>query len=1027
MTNVAALPALALLVGAAAGVYVPLPLVAFVACAVVGWLALTLALMAPVVGGVREWTTHLASIASLAGFFGSGAALAADATREALTPAILADTHAMRVEVAGASGAVPVVLSGVIRTDASATDFGAMFTLATDAIRVDGVERETAGTVRIAVGGTSAARHRAEWRAGRRVRVTATLAAPLPYLNVGTPNQETRLALAGVRLFGSVKSAAQIDLLAHGRWWDEAAASARAFVRRAVADHVHSVDSRKTSSHDKQSAAVDTTATATDAAAAVSAKAFVRRAVAVHERIVGSQKTLSYDKQSAAVDTSATATDVAAAAATATGDVPAGTSAAIAAAILIGDRAGLDQDVEERLQRAGTFHVIAISGGNIAILTALILGLLRLFGLPPRTCAWLTIAAVATYAFIVGSGASVARASLAAIVYLFARAIDHRTPSLNVLAVVVAIMLVWAPLEIVDAGFWLTCLATLAIMLLAERLAERAAVTLRRLAAFVGPAPEITGTVPAAPEVVGDRGTIAPAALQQRTRARGRGRLHEHTAAWLMSRAAESTIGLLAATVAAEAVLLPVTAYAFSQVSIAGLALNFLAIPLMTVVQVAGIASVLCAGVPAFSPLADVAGAIVDLAARGIVSSSLIVDAAPWSAPRVAPPPLWLLFACQASFCVTWFSRPPPWRRRIAACVWLACIGLVVWALPLPSFALHAIGSDECQMTDSDFGLDGGRATGGAANGDAHRSLRVTFLDVAQGDATLIRFPDGHAWLVDTGGALGRFDIGTRIVSPALWALGLRSLSTLVLTHADRDHIGGAHAMLRDFRPAEVWEGVPVDGHAEMTRLRGQAAQRHLRWRIVHAGERIGRRADPADGADADIRVWHPSAPDFIRTRVRNDDSIVLELALGHVSLVLPGDIGSAVERELTPHAAALAQRVRASARSPTLMAAAYAPPPSAPLPLPLRVLKVPHHGSKTSSTAPFLDALQPRLAIVSAGRGNRHGHPAPAVLARYAARGTEVFRTDQDGAIQLDTDGHTLTVRTCSGRRLTLQAGGHD
>jgi competence protein ComEC len=293
---------------------------------------------------------------------------------------------------------------------------------------------------------------------------------------------------------------------------------------------------------------------------------------------------------------------------------------------------------------------------------------------------------------------------------------------------------------------------------------------------------------------------------------------------------------------------------------------------------------------------------------------------------------------------------------------------------------------------------------------------------VAQGDATLIRFPDGRAWLVDTGGALGRFDIGTRIVSPALWALGLRRLSTLVLTHGDRDHIGGAHAMLRDFRPAEVWEGVPVDGHTELARLRGEAARRHLRWRIVQTGWR--ELADRSlDANDVDIRVWHPSAPEWIRTRVRNDDSIVLELALGNVSLILPGDIGSSVERELAVRHAALAARVPASARTPTLTAATYVPPSSTPGPL--RVLKVPHHGSKASSTAAFLDALEPRLAIVSAGRGNRHGHPAPAALARSAARGTEVFRTDQDGAIQLDTDGHTVTVRTCSGRRRTFTAPG--
>jgi hypothetical protein len=223
-----------------------------------------------------------------------------------------------------------------------------------------------------------------------------------------------------------------------------------------------------------------------------------------------------------------------------------------------------------------------------------------------------------------------------------------------------------------------------------------------------------------------------------------------------------------------------------------------------------------------------------------------------------------------------------------------------------------------------------------------------------------------------------------------------------------------------------------------------------------------------------DVRVWHPSEPGFRRTRVRNDDSIVLELALGNVSLILPGDIGPAVERVLAADQASPSQLLvaRASPQFPTpasrppagtlarppaprtpAFPATASPAPSSPLSSPahgrvttvrtamqasmpdehlrvsgpLRVLKVPHHGSKSSSTAPFLDALQPRLAIVSAGRGNRYGHPAPAALARYAARGTEVFRTDQDGAIQLDTDGYSLTVRTCSGRRLSLRADGSD
>jgi beta-lactamase superfamily II metal-dependent hydrolase len=173
-----------------------------------------------------------------------------------------------------------------------------------------------------------------------------------------------------------------------------------------------------------------------------------------------------------------------------------------------------------------------------------------------------------------------------------------------------------------------------------------------------------------------------------------------------------------------------------------------------------------------------------------------------------------------------------------------------------------------------------------------------------------------------------------------------------------------------------------------------------------------------------------------MRTRVRNDDSVVLELSLGNVSLILPGDIGPAVERVLAaqqefpaPPFPAPPSPSTAPGRVTTVKAAMQTPlPPERPpvtASLPLRVLKVPHHGSKTSSTATFLDAFQPGVAIVSAGRGNRHGHPAPAALARYAARGTEVFRTDQDGAIQLDTDGHTLTVQTCSGRRLSLHTDG--
>jgi competence protein ComEC len=145
------------------------------------------------------------------------------------------------------------------------------------------------------------------------------------------------------------------------------------------------------------------------------------------------------------------------------------------------------------------------------------------------------------------------------------------------------------------------------------------------------------------------------------------------------------------------------------------------------------------------------------------------------------------------------------------------------------------------------------------------------------------------------------------------------------------------------------------------------------------------------DGVD--VIVWHPALADWERQEVRNDDSIVLELRLGDASVVLTGDIGRDIER-------VLASQLLSSR---------------------LRVLKVPHHGSLTSSSPEFIDAIKPRVAVVSVGRGNMFGHPAPAVVGRYWDIEAELFRTDRDGAVTVETDGRRLRVTTVTGRTLAL------
>ena len=242
-----------------------------------------------------------------------------------------------------------------------------------------------------------------------------------------------------------------------------------------------------------------------------------------------------------------------------------------------------------------------------------------------------------------------------------------------------------------------------------------------------------------------------------------------------------------------------------------------------------------------------------------------------------------------------------------------------------------------------------------------------------------MQFPDGRVLLVDAGGSVfgsGSFDIGARVVAPSLWARGVRRLDALLLTHGDPDHVGGALSIAADFNPQEIWEGVPVAGHAVFRELYRRA---HRRRPVLQrrAGEvlQFGR---------VRVRVLHPPPPDWERREVRNDDSVVIEIVYGDVAVLLPGDISAAIERRIAP-----------------LLT-----------PSRIRVLKLAHHGSRTSTSLALLDAWRPSVAIVSAGRGNSFGHPHPEVVARLEAARIPVNRIDLHGQISMETDGTNLVIR---------------
>jgi len=571
-------------------------------------------------------------------------------------------------------------------------------------------------------------------------------------------------------------------------------------------------------------------------------------------------------------------------------------SAAIVTAVLIGDRTGLPDDIRVRLQAAGTYHVIAISGGNIAILAGLVLGLLLLSGIIGRPAACITLLLLVAYAQVVSAGASVWRATLMAILYLGARLLDHRSPPWHALAAAAAIVVCARPLDVRDAGFILTFGATAALLEGARR---------------VAPALALSG-------VEGPR----------------------RLAGWLLAS--------LAASLAAEIALLPVSAWTFSRVTSAGLVLNLAAVPLMALVQIGGM---VVSGLAGVECIARPAGWIAYAGAAALVGSARLVDVAPWLTARVPPPPLVLVAMYYIGLAVA--LRGSGLRRGCGiATVLVAAVAIVT-----------------------------GQPSGWLSDASRPGRLRVTMFDVGQGDATLVELPDRSRLLIDAGGTpfgASTFDIGSRVLAPALWARGVRRLDTLVITHGDPDHIGGATSMIDDFAPRALWEGVPVARHAPLQDVLRKARTAGVDVERRQAGEGW-------DAGAARVRVLHPPLPDWERQRVRNDDSVVLEIVYGDVAVLLLGDVGAEVERSILPQ----------------LTVARH------------RILKVGHHGSRTSTSQELLDRWRPQIAVISCGRENSFGHPAPEVISRLESIGARIYRTDLDGQVTIDTDGIHVTSRT--------------
>ncbi len=320
---------------------------------------------------------------------------------------------------------------------------------------------------------------------------------------------------------------------------------------------------------------------------------------------------------------------------------------------------------------------------------------------------------------------------------------------------------------------------------------------------------------------------------------------------------------------------------------------------------------------------------------------------------RVPDPPLWLSLALTvAVLLLAWAMRRSRWLAWTAAVPVMGLFALVYWH-PFPPAV-------------------------------APRQLELSVIDVGQGDSLLVCFPDSKLMLVDGGGILSfgqspkpRFDIGEDVVSPYLWTRSIRKLDVVVLTHAHDDHAQGLPAVIENFHPSELWTGATPKS-AAWSEVLAKARSGRVKIRPMHGGPSF-------DFGGARVQVLSPP-PDYIAADIpKNDDSLALRVTFGQRSFLLTGDMEKPMERLLVESGAG----IRAD------------------------VLKVGHHGSNTSSTDPFLDAVAPVFAVISDGFANSFHHPHPQTLARLAAHHAAVFRTDQQGLITIRTDGRRLSIET--------------
>jgi competence protein ComEC len=659
-------------------------------------------------------------------------------------------------------------------------------------------------------------------------------------------------------------------------------------------------------------------------------------------------------------------------------------TASILLASLLGNRYFLSQATAERFREGGTFHVLVISGLHISFIGGLVF---LLAGRITRHRSWqflLTTTILWCYTLAVGAEASVVRAALMFTLIAFAPIVSRRGASLNSLGAAALVLLVWRPGDLFDPSFQLTFSSVLAIVVFGWPLLQR----ITEIGSW-RPTRE-TPYPPACPYWLrcfseslfwSDQNWKREMARLNYTYKLFKTPIAGILERYHLQRPLRYALAAMVVSFSVQITMLPLLIVYFHRVSVSSLILNVGVSVLMAMLALVAVAGLIIAQVSAAvaTPLFGLANVLnwlmihsVDPLARLGIASARIPEYSGWSSLIY----IWYcvpLVALAVSL-VRWHPLAPPALRNGRGA------SRMVQAPVLAQLILLAI-------------VIGHPLSAGRADG----RLRVDFLDVGQGDSALITMPDGTTVLVDGGGRPNFFsrngppgtdgkepfardarNVGEAVVSEYLWWRGLDRIDYIVATHADADHIDGLNDVARNFEVRGALVARTPRKDPEFAKFYDTATEKGIPIVLIGAGDVLR-----FPGTTATV-LW-PRASAKAETRSRNNDSIVLRLRFGERSILLTGDIESFAEA--------------------AVLSGAFGPP--------VDVVKVAHHGSKTSSTDSFVSATRPKFAIISVGQNSMFGHPHREVVERWQNTGAEVLTTGKSGMITVTTDGKDLRVET--------------